>query len=76
MEELVNFRKLVDIQFDIVIKNNYIYIRMDNRGPLFEMNSLKKGAFEEKMLKKYYDILNFTYILSKKIIKVVEELEV
>lgn len=75
MEDLINFRKSVEMQFDIVIKNKYIYIRFDC-GQLFDIESLEKGAFDEKMLKKYYDILNFTYILSKKIIKVVSEVEI
>ena len=75
MEDLINFRKTTDMLFDVVIKNNNIYIRFDC-GKLFEINSIRNGAFEEKMLKKYYDILNFTYILSKKIMKVVDELEI
>ena len=45
-------------------------------GEVFELPSLKAGAFDEVTLKKYYDILEFTYILSRKMIELIEEAKI
>ena len=75
MEELVNFQKKTNMQYDIVIKNNNIYLRFHS-GIMFEPQSLKKGSIDEKTIKKYFYMLNFTYNLSNKMIKLIGKTEV
>lgn len=74
MEMLIDFLKKYDMRFDIVIKNNIIYLRFHS-GTMFEAASIKKGAFDETTIKKYYDMVEFTYNLSDKIIKTINETE-
>ncbi len=75
MQELIDFQKNNNIKFDIAIRNNNIYLRF-YCGSMFELTSLKKGIIEEKAFHKYFDITNFTYNLSKKLIDVIEETEI
>lgn len=75
MELLTSFRKLTNINYDISIYNNVMYLRFHTYS-IFELRSLKKGAFDKEMLKKYYDILDFTYTLSKTIIDLIEKTEI
>lgn len=75
MEMLVEFRNKTKINYDIVMCNNNMYLRFFT-GTMFEMKSIKKGAMDKEMLKKYYDVLNFTYTLSEKMLKTVEEAEI
>ena len=75
MEMLLDFLKKYDMDFDVVIENNIIYLRFHS-GAMFEANSIKKGAFDENTIKKYYDMLEFTYNLSDKIIKIIEDVQI
>ena len=75
MELLLSFRKLTDIKYDILINNNVMYLRFHTYS-IFELHSIKKGAFDKVMLKKYYDVLDFTYTLSKTIIDLIEKTEI
>lgn len=75
MELLISFRKLTGIKYDISIYNNVMYLRFHTYN-MFELKSIKKGAFDKEMLKKYYDILDFTYTLSKTIIDLIEKTEI
>lgn len=75
MEMLVQFRNTAKINYDIVICNNNMYLRFFV-GTMFEMKSIRKGAIDKETLKKYYDILNFIYALSEKMLKTVEEAEI
>lgn len=74
MELLISFKKLTGIKYDISISNNVMYLRF-HTGNMFELKSVKKGAFDKGMLKKYYDILDFTNTLSKIIIDLIENTE-
>lgn len=74
MELLVDFLKTTQIQFDISIYNSKMYIRFET-GSMFEMSSIKKGAFDKKTLERYYNILSFTYTLPKYIINIIEQTE-
>ena len=74
MELLVDFLKTAQIQFDISIYNSTMYIRFET-GSMFELASIKKGAFDKKTLERYYNILSFTYTLSKYIINIIEQTE-
>lgn len=75
MEILMDFRNKMNMKFDISIYGNQMYLRF-NTGAVFEMKSLKKGAFDKAMLNKYYNILDFTYTLSRKIIELIEEAKI
>lgn len=75
MEMLIEFRNRTKNEFDIVINNNEIYLRF-HCGTMFEATSLKKGAFDEKTLREYYNILDFTYKLSTKLIDIIKEVEI
>ena len=43
---------------------------------MFEAGGLKKEAIDEELLEKYFYMLNFTYNLSKKLIKTIEECQI
>ena len=75
MEMLIDFLKKYDIKFDVVIENDLIYLRFHS-GIMFEAASIKKGAIDENTIKKYYEMLEFTYNLSDKIIKIINETEI
>jgi len=75
MELLISFRKLTGIKYDISIYNNVMYLRFHTSN-MFELKSIKKGAFDKEMLKKYFDVLDFTYTLSKTIIDLIEKTEI
>lgn len=75
MEELIDFVNKTNMKYDIVINNNSIYLRF-HCGTMFEAGSLKKGAMDKDMIQKYFYMLNFTYNLSDKIIKIINETEI
>ena len=52
-----------------------MYLRF-HTGALFELNSIKKGAFDKELLKKYYNILDFSYTLSKMLIDLIGKTEI
>ena len=74
MERLVEFCDK-KIPYDISIYGEYMYIRF-SCGEVFEIASVKEGAFPEEKLNEYYDILNFTYDVSSEIIKTVSQTEI
>ena len=43
---------------------------------MFEPENLKKGAIDKEKIEKYFYMLNFTYNLSDKIIKIINETEI
>ena len=63
------------MKFDIVIKENEIYLRFHS-GDMFEPTNLKNGPLDRKSLEKYFYMLNFTYNLSKRLIDLVEETQI
>ena len=75
MEELIDFENKTNIKYDIVINNNNIYLRF-HCGSMFEPHALKKGILDKKQIEKYFYMLNFTYNLSDKIIKLIHETEI
>lgn len=75
MQELVDFRKKTNLNYDIVIKNNVIYLRF-HCGYIFEPQAIRKGIADKKSIERYFNILNFIYELSKKLIKTIDETEI
>jgi len=74
MQMLLDFRKTNNIIPEITIKRNDFYIRFST-GEVFE-GSLLKRALDYDVLKKYYDIINFTLNLTQKFLKNISETEV
>ena len=72
MELLVSFRKVLKENFDIYIINDAMYIRL-HVGPMFESVINSSETVDKETVKKYYDILDFTYNLSNKMLQVLEE---
>ncbi len=75
MEMLMSFMEETKIKFDVSIYGSEMYFRFYT-GEVFELPSLKVGAFDKETLKKYYNILEFTYILSRKMIELIEEVKI
>ena len=75
MEELVDFENKTKMKFDIIIKENELYLRFHS-GDMFEPTNLKNGPLDRKSKEKYFYMLNFTYNLSNKLINVVNETEI
>ena len=75
MSLLVDFRKIFKFPFEVVIKNNMLYVRL-HVGAMFEGNINKNEIVDKKIVERYFNILDFINVLTKEIIKVVEETEV
>ena len=75
MELLVSFKKIAKIKYDVVIINDFVYLRF-HTGTMFEFSNFKNNIFDEKSLKKYYDILDFTYSLSNILTDLIDKTEV
>jgi len=75
MEELIDFENKTKMKFDIVIKENELYLRFHS-GEMFEAGNLKNGALDKNAIQKYFYMLNFTYNLSNKLINVVNDTEI
>lgn len=74
MEILIDFRKKQGIYFDVVIKDSTIYIRFWTQ-PMFEPKVAKKSLDKQLLAKEFY-VLKFIIEVSKKINKVVQEVEI
>lgn len=75
MEDLIEFQNKTNVKYDISIENNNLYLRF-HLGDVFELTNTKSSPLEKESIKKYFYILNFTYNLSNKIIKLIEETEI
>ena len=74
MEELMDFVNNTQMIFDIVIRNNYLYLRFHS-GSMFEPRNIKGDSLNKEEIQKYFYMLNFTYNLSKRLISLIEETE-
>jgi len=75
IEELLAFVNKTNIMYDVIIKDNILYLRF-HCGEMFEPRNIKKGPLDRETLREYFYMLNFTYNLSNKLIKIVEETEI
>ena len=66
---------LENIKYDIVIKEDEIYLRF-HCGSMFEPQALKKGIINKEQLERYFYMLNFTYNLSNRLIELINETEI
>lgn len=74
MDDLVNFYKEYNIDLEIVIKGNNIYIRFDT-GAMFEPNILKKST-DMNTLWVYYKIIKFITNFTNKTNKLIANLDI
>lgn len=75
MEEMIEFENKTNMRFDIVIKENEIYLRF-HCGNMFEPQAIKKGIINKAQLEKYFYMLNFTCNLSNRLIELINETEI
>lgn len=75
MEELVDFENKTNMKFDIYIKENELYLRFHS-GDMFESTNLKNGPLDKFSIRKYFYMLNFTYNLSNKLIRLIDNIEI
>lgn len=74
MQMLLDFKEENKLVPEITIKGNDLYIRFST-GEVFE-GSLMKSALDYNILKKYFDIINFTLNLIESFSKNISETEV
>ncbi len=74
MQMFIDFRKDTGISFEFAIKNNRIFLRFEGGG-LFEIPNLEKTLWDKDIMYRDYKILNFTFALTYKITKLIEETE-
>ena len=75
MDMLVDFRNKLKMPLDILIRDDIMYIRL-HVGKMFEAKFNKNAVIDKQILQRYFDIVNFIYSLSKKMIKTIEETEI
>lgn len=71
MEEMIDFIKKSKIRFELTINHNQLFIRFKT-GDIFEGNVFRSSVNFDT-LKKMFDIINFTFDITRKLIKVTEE---
>lgn len=74
MADLIGFYKKYNIEYEIVIRNNRIYMRFAT-GAMFEANILG-NVIDKQMLFRYYSILKLVEDITKKINEVLKEIEI
>ena len=71
---MITFRKDHKTKFEITINQNQLYIRFYT-GNMFEAN-IFKSSVNFNTLKKVYDIINFTFDITRRFIKISEDTEI
>ena len=74
MQLLINFQKEMNMEYEITIKNNQIYIRFMS-GEMFEATNVTKFSLDKATIYKYYRMLDFTFTLTDKLIKLIKDTE-
>jgi len=74
MQLLVGFQEEMDMDYEITIKNNSIYIRFMS-GEMFEAANVTKFSLDKEVLYKYYKMLDFSITLTNKLINLIKETE-
>ena len=74
MAMMIDFVKETKIKYELTIKVNHIYIRF-HTGEVFEPRMFKK-SLDYDTLKKYYDIIDFVFKVSREMNKVIENTEI
>ena len=72
MQDLIQFHNELKVGYELTIKENCMYIRFWCGG-MFETAKLKKFSLDRDTLYKYYRMLDFTFSLTNKMIKLLNE---
>lgn len=72
MQDLIQFYNEMQMNYELTIKENCIYIRFWSGG-MFETAKLKKFSLDKETLYRYYRMLDFTFKLSEKMQKTLYE---
>lgn len=75
MEELVEFENKTNMKYDIYIKDNEIYLRFHLGALNVNVWNLKNSVLDPKVTQKSFYMLNFTYNLSKKLINILNDIQ-
>lgn len=74
MQFLIDFQDKMNMEYELTIKNNCIYIRFMS-GEMFETATVNKFSLDKDTLYKYYKMLDFSFTLSNKFINLIKETE-
>ena len=74
MQLLIEFQEEMNMEYEITIKNNLIYIRFMS-GEMFETANVMKFSLDKSTLYKYYRMLNFIFTLTDELIKLIKDTE-
>ena len=74
MELLIEFKTTSKIEYELTLTGNQIYLRFFT-GEVFEPNILKK-SLDYDTLKRYFDIIEFIFKVTRSINKIIEETEI
>lgn len=74
MQMMIEFREQSKIKYELTIKENQIYIRF-HTGEVFEPKMFTNSLAYD-MLKRYYDIIDFIFKVSREINKAIENTEI
>lgn len=74
MQLLIDFQKEMNMEYELTIKNNRIYIRFFS-GEMFETANVLKFSLDKNTLYKYYMMLDFSFTLTDKLIKLIRDTE-
>lgn len=75
MDILLDYRNRLKMPLDIYIKKDTMYIRL-HIGKMFEAVINKTDVIDKKILSKYFDMVEFIYMLSKMMIKIIEDTQI
>jgi hypothetical protein len=75
MDFLIKFKKENNINFEITLKDDKIYIRIHSSTPMFE-GSIFKNPLDKAVLAKYYNYLDFICKLNIKIYNILNEKDI
>lgn len=73
MDKMLDFIKTSKIKYELTIRDDKLYIRFKTGG-MFEGNVFKSSV-DFDTLKKVYDVINFTFDITRTLVKVTEETE-
>ncbi len=74
MSTMIDFIQQSKIKYELTINKDQMYIRF-HTGGVFEP-SLFKNSLDYSMLKKYYDIIDFVFKVTREINSVIEKVEI
>lgn len=74
MSTMIDFIQQSKIKYELTINKDQMYIRF-HTGGVFEPN-LFKNSLDYSMLKKYYDIIDFVFKVTREINSVIEKVEI